>query len=204
MFYSLHLDWYFLDDISVCGRHLQPPAMASVVRSRTPQAGVFYPHPCVVRAPPSALPVAMGTREPVKGSPGWVPGLGQTRRPPALLWQHFMALSLTSWKRQRGQIPGSLTLSWFECLTYWWSTDFESLGSRRHWDSGGPEGTAAISGPSGVILLGVFQGESSIPTPILTGWVYRICCHWILFSFETNSVQKDVCTFYSVKMRFEA
>lgn len=58
----------------------------------------------------------------------------------------FKAFSLTSRKRQTD--TQSVDLSWFECLTYEWSTDFRSLGSRRHWDSGGPEGTAAVSSPS--------------------------------------------------------
>lgn len=101
----------------------------------------------------SILLVSKWTWENVKGSPAGVGG-GASRawadaESRASLYQHS-CWRPCPWHLGRGGEHWSLIpwfLSWFEYLTSQRSTHFHSLGSRRHWDLGGPEGTTVHSGP---------------------------------------------------------
>lgn len=128
---------------------------------------------------PSALLVSMWTRENVKGFPGL---MGQGEPTAQARFRDLMPCCIHT--GLQGLLFDILeeaerTDPWFAdlCLDVnvyliHRSTDFQSPGSGRHWDAGGPNGAAASSGPP-AICWWVFCRESHTPL-----------CPYLLVSFS--------------------
>lgn len=120
-------------------------------------------------------------------------------RSPRAMYQPFKAL--TSQKREREQILGLLTLSWFECLTSWWATDLHSVGNRRHWDPGSAEVQLLFLGS----LLTLCWGFREVIYPSLhLDSLAALTISAVIESFSPLTQNTCKSTFYSVKRRFEA
>lgn len=155
----------------------------------------------------------MWTRENVNGFLDWV-GRGES-----IAWARCEDLMpcCNNICLQRGLLfdiveEAERTDTWFVDFVLIWmfnfyrSTDFQSPGSRRHWDSGGPEGVQ-------LLFLGPWQysdwcfagGESRVPMPAFISWAFHIPAVTNPFSpLEQNKCKRMCLLFYSVKLRFEA
>lgn len=83
-------------------------------------------------------------------------------------------------------------------FNFCWSTDFQSPGSKRHWDSGGPEGTAAISGPLAILWSVFCKGEPHAPTPTFIGWAFHIPAVPNSFSPLKQNKCKRMCLLFTL------
>lgn len=89
-------------------------------------------------------------------------------------------------------------------FNFYWSTDFQSPGSKRHWDLGGPEGTAALSGPLAIFWSVFCKGEPPL-CPHSSAGLSPYLLSLIPFLLW-NKINAKGCVYFLlfVKLRFEA